>query len=104
MESKKNLIAMSAFVAVALGLAACSGSRPPLRVTTVIQGCAKKKRPKYEGVETSSKIPANCPADLVCYTEDDHAVLERGLLQWRELETWAAAVEISCGTKKAIEP
>ena len=104
MELKKNLIGMSAFVAVALGLAACCASRPHLRVTTVVQGCAKTPPPERQAEEIPDELPENCPEGLVCYTEDEHAVLERGLLQWKDVETWASVVWIACKPKEAAGP
>lgn len=104
MESKKNLIGMSVFVAVVLGLAACCASRPPLRLTTVVEGCAKTPPPERQSREIPDEPPGNCPKGLVCYTEEEHSVLERSLLQWKAIEIWSSIVWIACKPKEADGP
>jgi len=96
MPLKLSLIVL---VVSSVGVTGCGlfcPKRQTLQVTTVETGCQKTPPPERQAGEISEEIPDGCPEGLVCYTEEEHTVIEQGLLHLKRVERWASLTWDAC--------
>jgi hypothetical protein len=98
---RRSLIALCGLLVVGSGLLACCPKRQTLQVTTVAEGCVKEPPPSREAVVISVDIPESCPAELVCYTEEEHRSVELAMAALKKVERWASLTWIACKTAGA---